>query len=144
MRGVPGSGKSTLAKSLGGVICSADDFFVGEDGMYRFDPSKIGEAHKECFASFLNCFEGPFGHTIADHRDIIIDNTNTQLWEISPYLALARHANLGIRFIRVECNLELAAERNVHGVPKGAIMAMHKRMENIPPFWGKEEVVSGI
>jgi uridine kinase len=41
MRGVSGSGKTTLARSLlsatrDGIMCSAEDFFVGSDGQYRF------------------------------------------------------------------------------------------------------------
>ena len=41
MRGVPGSGKSTLAKRIQkqypeAVKCSADDFFIDADGIYRW------------------------------------------------------------------------------------------------------------
>ena len=41
LRGVPGSGKSTLAKRIQkqypeSVKCSADDFFIDEDGIYRY------------------------------------------------------------------------------------------------------------
>ena len=41
MRGVPGSGKSTLAKRIhkqypDAVLCSADDFFVDTDGIYKY------------------------------------------------------------------------------------------------------------
>ena len=40
MRGVPGSGKSTLAKRIQKeyphtVKCSADDFFIDSDGVYK-------------------------------------------------------------------------------------------------------------
>lgn len=137
MRGVPGSGKSTLAKKLFAHprIHSADDFFM-ENGEYKFDPSKLGLAHSDCFSKFMASIQNA-----STHAEIVVDNTNTQLWELSPYRAVAHHFNHGIRFIRAECNPEIAATRNVHGVPKGAIMAMHKRMESIPPFWGKEEVV---
>ncbi|KAJ3190470.1 hypothetical protein HDU85_000768 [Gaertneriomyces sp. JEL0708] len=50
LRGVPGSGKSTLAKSIaareGGQIYSTDDFFIDDDGVYCFDASRIGDAHR--------------------------------------------------------------------------------------------------
>jgi pantothenate kinase-related protein Tda10 len=53
MRGVPGSGKSYLASLLResymkkGYSCSiysTDNFFM-KDGVYSFDPSKLGEYH---------------------------------------------------------------------------------------------------
>ena len=48
IRGIPGSGKSTLAKKIASVVCEADDFFVDPDGVYRFDPSLLKEAHSAC------------------------------------------------------------------------------------------------
>lgn len=134
MRGVPGSGKSTLAKTFNGAICSADDFFVGDDGVYRFDPRDISSAHAECFSSFVNALK-------MECETVIVDNTNIELWEMSPYIALAKHFEFDVRIIRADCDPEIAASRNVHGVPKGAIMSMHSRMAKILPFWPKEEVV---
>jgi len=48
LRGLPGSGKSTLAKSLDGIHIEADQFFM-IDGEYRFDASKLKDAHNYCF-----------------------------------------------------------------------------------------------
>ena len=48
IRGIPGSGKSTLAKKIASVACEVDDFFVDPDGVYRFDPSLLKEAHSAC------------------------------------------------------------------------------------------------
>lgn len=145
MRGIPGSGKSSIAKSLGGVICSADDFFVGEDGVYRFDPSKIADAHRYCFGKFLDLCEIVHDNETYQPgswiQSIIVDNTNVELWEISPYLTLAKHFGHDVRIIRADCDPNVAAERNLHGVPKAAIMSMHSRMAKILPFWPKEEVV---
>ena len=47
LRGVSATGKSTLAKQLvgNGVILSTDDYFM-KDGMYDFDPTKLGIHHK--------------------------------------------------------------------------------------------------
>jgi len=86
MRGVSGSGKSTLAKKLAlshekSVIYSTDDFFMIE-GKYVFDPKKIGENHKK-----------NQDRTTQGMKDriplIIIDNTNTQAWEMKPYVLAA-------------------------------------------------------
>jgi len=86
MRGISGSGKSTLAREIASkeescLIFSTDDFFL-VDGEYRFDPKKLGEYHaanvdrtKAAMASKCRC--------------VIIDNTNTQPWEMKPYVKLA-------------------------------------------------------
>ena len=42
MRGLPGSGKSTLVRKMksvypGAVVCSADQFFISDEGVYQFD-----------------------------------------------------------------------------------------------------------
>ncbi|KAK3593508.1 hypothetical protein CHS0354_037031 [Potamilus streckersoni] len=87
MRGLPGSGKSTIVREIqktypGTGVCSADNFFIGEDGIYRFDSSLLSDAHNHC-------------HVIAESkckescRVIVIDNTNIMKWEMAPYLKLA-------------------------------------------------------
>lgn len=50
LRGAPGSGKTTwaLANRQTSTLCSADHYFTGPDGVYRFDASKIGLAHAAC------------------------------------------------------------------------------------------------
>jgi len=86
MRGVSGSGKSTLARELasrheGSVILSTDDYFMVE-GQYVFDPKMIGLNHsrnqeraREKMQEKTPC--------------VIIDNTNTQAWEMKPYVLAA-------------------------------------------------------
>lgn len=86
MRGVSGSGKSTLARKLaemheGSVVFSTDDFFMVE-GQYVFDPKKIAQNHgknqdraRRAMRDRVPC--------------IIIDNTNTQAWEMKPYVLAA-------------------------------------------------------
>jgi len=87
MRGVSGSGKSTLARKIAeehdvfSVIYSTDDFFMVE-GEYRFDPKRLGEYH----AANVNRAEEAMADECAC---VIIDNTNTQAWEMKPYVELA-------------------------------------------------------
>ena len=47
LRGIPGAGKSTLAKQLGDSHFETDGFFM-VDGEYKFDPTKLREAHQWC------------------------------------------------------------------------------------------------
>jgi len=82
MRGVSGSGKSTAARKIaserGGVILSTDDFFE-KDGRYQFDPKMLPTYH----AMNQSRAEEAMRKGISP---IIIDNTNTQAWEMKPYV----------------------------------------------------------
>lgn len=85
MSGVPGSGKSTLVARRwpGAVVFSADAYFM-VDGEYRFDPSRIGEAHCGCLRSLTETLQ------VADVEVLVVDNTNLSVSEIAPYAALAQ------------------------------------------------------
>lgn len=87
MRGVSGSGKSTLARKLAlqnpnSVICSTDDFFV-VDGKYEFDSTQLNRNH---YKNFLKVKENMAKRTPI----IIVDNTNTQKWEMLKYVSEAK------------------------------------------------------
>ena len=117
MRGVSGSGKSTLAKKLAAdnensVIYSTDDFFMIE-GIYTFDPLSLGKNHKmnQDRARCAMQEKTPC---------VIIDNTNTQAWEMRPY---------------VEAALELGYEIEIQEpdqVPLEEIMRRQKSDKNLP------------
>ena len=117
MRGVSGSGKSTLAKKLAAdnensVIYSTDDFFMIE-GIYTFDPLSLGKNHKmnQDRARCAMQEKTPC---------VIIDNTNTQAWEMRPY---------------VEAALELGYEIEIQEpdpVPIEEIMRRQKSDKNLP------------
>jgi NEDD4-binding protein 2 len=83
MRGISGSGKSTVAREIGknGVILSTDDYFM-KDGIYNFDPNLLGLNHK------LNQEETEKNMQM-DVSPIVIDNTNSKMWEMKPYVLLA-------------------------------------------------------
>ncbi|XP_064636316.1 uncharacterized protein LOC135493188 isoform X3 [Lineus longissimus] len=86
MRGCPGSGKSTLASQLkfSGVILSTDDYFT-KNGRYLFRKEKIGDAHQWNQKRALEKMKGGV-------NPIIIDNTNTQTWEMKPYVIQAQQS----------------------------------------------------
>jgi predicted kinase len=136
MRGIPGSGKSTYAREHypDARIVSADDFFVMSNGEYVFNVSLIQHAHDYAFTRT----KAAMTHT---HDEIVIDNTNTTIWEMSPYYMLARHYRYDIEIVRIVCDVSIAHKRCVHGVPLRAIKRMAERMEMLPPFWPNETVV---
>lgn len=147
MRALPGSGKSTFAKQLaarvkseGGtaVICSADDYFYElGGGTYQFDPSKIGDAHKQCFKKFIKA--------IQDNIDlVIVDNTNLSTWEFSPYKTYAEAMDYTFEIKQVKTNPAESFKRQQHGVPQRSYEFMNDRFNSewVPPWWDKKEYMS--
>lgn len=142
LRGLPGSGKSTVAKliaralttaSLSYVICSADSYFVGEDGVCRFDPRKLGAAHNKCRADAGEAM-------LANINYVIVDNTNITKREMQPYEELANEFGYTIKYQTVGnlTDIDIYAKRCIHNVPLKTIERMAKRFENPP----QEEIVT--
>lgn len=114
MRGVSGSGKSTLARKLAedhqdSVIFSTDDYFM-VGGKYVFEVSSLGKYHK------LNQERARWA--MLDRTPcVIIDNTNTQLWEMKPY---------------AEAALEFGYEIEIHEPDPVPIEEIMRRQESRP------------
>jgi predicted kinase len=127
-RGISGSGKSTLVKTLAPPdnIFSTDDLFM-INGEYKFDPKKLGEYHK------LNKIrvEEAMKKGISP---IVVDNTNTQAWEIKPYVNLADQYGYEIELKEPDTSWRFdakeLAKKNTHGVPEEAIKRMIDRYQH--------------
>ena len=127
LRGLPGAGKSTFAKQMWNeyVICEADQYFIGDDGVYRFDGSKIKDAHKWCrekVETFMkdNQINNQF------YKEIVVSNTFTQEWEMEAYYELANKYGYRVYSIIVE---NRHGGLNEHGVPEDKLEIMRKRFE---------------
>jgi NEDD4-binding protein 2 len=92
MRGISGSGKSHKAKRIveeqGGAMFSADDYpgLYGEQEEGKipsFNPDLLGEAHQTTQINVEQSMKEGVS-------PIIVDNTNTQSWEMKPYVQLAK------------------------------------------------------
>ncbi len=85
MCGLPGSGKSTLAKQLAAqhkaVICSADDYYT-QNGVYRFDPRRLTEAHAYC--------QDQTRDQLMMGLPVVVDNTSLKREHRLPYITMAR------------------------------------------------------
>lgn len=104
MRGCSGSGKSTYVEKIKEEygedrvsVCSADDIRVEKHGSYVFKPEENALVHQECFSLFhyicdtVALQEDPDYLICNPYLDVcVVDNTNTQLHEISPYLKIAQ------------------------------------------------------
>lgn len=141
LQGLPGSGKSTYVERLRANatvlvnVCSADDFFIAGDGSYQFDAAKLPEAHSACMLSFLER-----ASLRPDEAILIVDNTNTTMWEMAPYRAVALAYGWEVELHTFPVDVETAAARNIHGVPREAIERMAARMETPPAWWIKQVV----
>ena len=123
LRGLPGSGKSTLAKSLDGIHIEADQFFV-VDGEYRFDASKLKEAHNNCLTrvkSYMYIFSSN-----ENSERIIVSNTFTQEWEMKPYFDIAERYGYKVYSLIVE---NRHGGVNEHGVPDEKLQQMKNRFQ---------------
>jgi len=140
--GVSGSGKSTYIKNNfpNAEVCSADHFFM-VDGEYKFDPSKLPQAHGECLKKFVGLISNVY---LSLHDvTVVVDNTNTTISEIAPYAALAQAYGHELEIIIIEvsgsADLEVAWKRNAHGVPLQGITNQYSRLvklaDQLPPWW---------
>jgi predicted kinase len=133
LRGPTGAGKTTyVSLKLGPrvIVFSADKFFTDTGGVYRFDPTRIGDAHAWCYRQVLKA--APLVYE--EDTLLVIDNTNISAWEIAPYVALANAYGLDWEILTFWVDPLVAARRNVHGVPASAVMEMHRRLltESLP------------
>jgi hypothetical protein len=109
------------------------------DGVYCFDPSKLGEAHRVCAQSARNAMKG-------GASKVVIDNTNTTLDEIKRYLSMGQELEYKIEvLVFPEKDPEILAGRNKHGVPIGSIRGQLARIKATldawPSDWPKYRVV---
>lgn len=132
LRGVPGSGKSFIARNSSEyhndpsrfAICSADDFFV-KDGTYKFIPEFTPDAHAHCLQLFLK--------VLSEKEIVIVDNTNSQLWEYQIYGYICEILDLEMHILEIPFQSDFIAERywarNVHSVDRTALYTTLRRWE---------------
>jgi hypothetical protein len=128
VRGIPGCGKSTFAN----LICNeysvieADQYFVDKQtGEYKFDGSKIKDAHAWC----QNEVEIRMGDNQINpqyYPQIAVSNTFTQEWEMKPYFDMAEKYGYKVFSIIVE---NRHGNKNEHGVPDDKLEIMRNRFE---------------
>ena len=139
MRGIPGSGKSTYVRKnfRHALVCSADDFFM-EEGQYKFDPSKLSQAHGACLRKFVDGLVQNANNTWP-YPEIVVDNTNTRLIEVAPYAALALAYGYELEITTILSLPKESFDRQVHGVPLETINRMYSNlmdsMYKFPSYW---------
>jgi predicted kinase len=122
LRGLPGSGKSTFARSISPANVGhieADMFFM-KDGEYKFDASRLKDAHNWCH-DVVETWMGPQGY-----EKIVVSNTFTTEWEMEPYYKLAEQYGYRVTSLVVE---NRHGSKSVHNVPEETLDKMKKRFE---------------
>ncbi|XP_062423113.1 NEDD4-binding protein 2-like 2 isoform X2 [Rhea pennata] len=130
LRGLPGSGKSTLSRFLlgqncDGIVFSTDDYFRQQDG-YTYNAAQLGDAHDWNQKRAKQAME-------QGKSPIIIDNTNTQAWEMKPYVEMALEKGYRVEFREPDTwwkfDPKELEKRNKHGVTREKIAQMLERYE---------------
>lgn len=114
VRGLPGSGKTTLAKHICGDRCFAADDYFEQEGEYKFDPTKLQDAHKACQEAVENA--------LMEGGNVAVHNTFSQPWEAEPYYKLADAYGYYVFVIECQNHFE-----NTHKVPQQSIDGMRAR-----------------
>ena len=117
IRGLPGSGKTTMAKVLAlvGFEHFEADMFFKQDGHYRYDASRIRDAHSWCQLMTRQA--------LIKGDKVVVSNTFTQLREMEPYHLMTGN----VRVIEARGTWE-----NQHGVPIEMMERMATRWEQLP------------
>jgi len=120
VRGLSGSGKTTLSNLLskGDNVYSADDYFM-KDGEYKFDATKLSNAHKQCQQNVEDAMKSGI-------EKIFVANTFVKPWEMESYFKLASKYDYTIFTIIVE---NRHGNKNVHGVNDTILQRQFKNFD---------------
>jgi hypothetical protein len=150
MSGIPGCGKSSYAECVlllhtrhnaryekgraRAAIVSADDYYM-VGGEYKYDPTKIGDAHADCFRRFISYMMDP------EYDFVVVDNTSCTVEEIAPYMlgAAAFEWDAEVRTIvcATEDDMKVAAARNTHKAPFEVVSGQWNTLcaRRLPAWW---------
>ena len=109
---------TTLAKKLApDTNYAADDYFIGKDGVYRFDKYKLDKAHQTCYKNVENAM-------MRGEPEIAVANTFTRKAEYENYVRLAE--KMGYTVMEIICRSSFGSS---HDVPEQTLNNMAKRFE---------------
>lgn len=119
-RGLPSSGKTSMAKvladSMGIYSVEADHYFYDEEDNYKFDASKLRDAHLWCQARAKS--------ELANGYSVVVSNTSTTEKEVLAYQQIAEEN--GARFVSMIVETR-HNNKNKHNVPTEKVEQMRNR-----------------
>ena len=121
----------------GTFLLSVDDLTFDADG--NFKPEMLSVGHANCLQQFIRGCEELFER----EGTLIVDNTNTSAWEVSPYIqtfnAIVGKEGGEIEVVVFLKDWRMCAERNTHGTPAGIVRRMARQLDrtldDYPPFF---------
>ena len=117
IRGLPGSGKSTMASKIAvstGALHVEADMWV--DYSTPYSPEAAKRAHAICQSQARNA--------LVCGSSVVVSNTFTQVWEMQPYLDMAKQYRAQVEIITATGDY-----KSIHNVPDDVIQAMRDRWE---------------
>lgn len=148
MSGPPGCGKSRythlLRESGKKIYVASADHFFSKTGEYKYDVTKLGEAHLECFKNYMFVLETWDVAPDLSPDYLIVDNTNLNMHDITPYVMVAKAFGIPFKIIKFDVDPEVCASRNLHGVPRAKVFDMAERAKKLhfPKDWNVERIAA--
>lgn len=141
MMGIPGSGKTTWIKKNrpNAYVCSADLFFENlareQNKIYHqvFHFNLLGEAHGTCLKNFI-CEVREMAN-LNQEADVVVDNTNTKLHEIAPYITIAQAYRQKVEVLFMDTLINDCLRRQTHGVPFSILFRMKENLDQSIREW---------
>lgn len=119
VRGLPGSGKTTFANQFPDrVHYETDMYFTNSDGVYNWDGSQLGRAHKWCQDSTREA--------LRSGDSVVVSNTFTKKWEMEAYFEMAKELGVSVSVVEMPNRYG-----NIHGVSEEHIAKMKARWEKL-------------
>lgn len=121
IRGVPGAGKTTFANMLNSRLLvdrvyEADQQFYDYDGIYKFDATKLSDAHEQCQRNTRKA--------LSEGLNVAVSNTSVSEWEVGIYEVIAAEYDANFVSIIVE---NRHGNSSVHGVPDEKVEQMKRK-----------------
>lgn len=112
----------SLRQTVYRTTYSADDYFM-VNGEYKFDPRYLPAAHQTCLRTFgLGLMDSSTIGLGDKTHTLVVDNTNTTLVEVLPYVALAEAFSHELHVVTLVKDPIECLTRNRHGVPFSSII----------------------
>jgi hypothetical protein len=110
--------------------------------IYNFKPEELGKAHGACLRKFVRIVDS---HPGESPQEVVVDNTNSSIAELAPYVALGQAYGHEVHIVTLHCSPGVAFARNTHSVPLETIIKMAKNLDarDIPPWWSHETIEMG-
>ena len=108
-----------LQEGLADIIHQQDHFFVDNNGVYRYDASKVEEAVKYCYEHVME--------SLQKGLRVVVANNFTKTWTVEKYIETAKRFDAEIVVMRA-----MGRYQNNTGVPPEQVKKLISLYEPFP------------